>query len=127
MPDEFYLCFDQLGSRQNVCSEFAQRRPAAARIRRAVRRTSVCAHSIEINATMAAITGVSPNNAAVKTTFDNVRAVVAGDAGYRGVPVLASDFDRAARDRYCSALVDDTRRAQRFFGSDFGRVTLPAA
>ena len=110
--DEFFLCFDQLGSRRTC----ARRSPPAVPqppVDLATRPpTSACARSMQINATMATITGVSPNTTQVKATYDERAAVAAGDAGHPGVPVVASDFDRAAGDlQYCSAHGGRHRRA----------------
>src|SRR5262249_8960285 len=70
--DEFFLCFDQLGSRSNVCSQFAAAVPTT--LANVPRPSQIGVRTFDkINATMAAVTGVSPNSPAVKSTFTNVR------------------------------------------------------
>ncbi|MGH8241426.1 MAG: LamG domain-containing protein, partial [Steroidobacteraceae bacterium] len=72
--DEFYLCFDQLGSRSDVCSTYAAGIPAGKYDRETVRPSDIGVRTFDaINATMAAVTGVSPNTTAVQSTFLNVR------------------------------------------------------
>src|SRR5690606_25525100 len=62
--DEFFLCFDQLGARSNVCSEFA---PAVPRPPLLVPRPSDIGVRTfdQINATMASITGVKDRKSGV--------------------------------------------------------------
>ena len=81
MLDEFYLCFDQLGSRSNVCSAFASGVPPACASTRRALQTSVCARSMQSTRRCRPSTGVSANNAAAKTTFNNVRQSLPGGAG----------------------------------------------
>jgi hypothetical protein len=70
--DEFYLCFDVLGTRSNVCSNFAVGVPPT--FANVPRPSDIGVRTFDkINATMAAVTGVSPNTAAVKSTFTNIR------------------------------------------------------
>ena len=69
----------------------------------------------EINATMAAVTGVSPNTAAVKATFTNVRqSLPAVDSIEAFLSSHQTSIAQLAI-QYCDALVDDTARAQRYF------------
>jgi hypothetical protein len=120
MTDEFFLCFDQLGSQQNACSQFAsavpvthgpdQQRPSDIGVRT----------FDEINASMAAMTGVSPNAANVKTTFTNVRQSLPAVSDIQAF--LSSHQTSIAQlgVAYCSALINDiTARAAYFPGFDF--------
>ncbi|WP_324316483.1 LamG domain-containing protein [Povalibacter sp.] len=124
--DEFFLCFDRLGSRTNVCSQFA------AAVLRPVPLTSRPADIgvrtfDQINATMASVTGVSPNTASVRTTFDNVRASLPATPSIEAF--LSSHQTSIAQLAlvYCSALVDDANARQDFFGSNLSGLQLPAA
>jgi len=105
--DEFFLCFDQLGSRSNVCSQYASAvppvfgtdppRPADIGVRT----------FDEINATMAAVTGVSPNNTKVKATFTNIRQSLPAISSVQAF--LSSHQTSIAQlgVQYCAALIDD--------------------
>ncbi|HEU4603371.1 MAG TPA: LamG domain-containing protein, partial [Steroidobacteraceae bacterium] len=68
--DEFYLCFDQLGSKQDACSDFA--RVSVTPTVDDTPKSDIGVRTFDaINASMASMTGVSPN--AVKTTYDGIR------------------------------------------------------
>ena len=70
--DEFYLCFDTLGTRSDVCSDYAEAVPPT--FVNVPRPSDIGFRTFDkINATMASVTGVSPNTAGVKTTFTNIR------------------------------------------------------
>jgi len=70
--DEFYLCFDQLGSKQDVCSQFA--RVSATMPVDNTPKSDIGVRTFDaINATMASMTGVSPSNPAITTAYANVR------------------------------------------------------
>ncbi|MDH5255003.1 MAG: LamG domain-containing protein, partial [Gammaproteobacteria bacterium] len=104
--DEFFLTFDVLGNDTNVVTEPAPLTPPPPADGDPVSDIGVKTFD-EINATMATITGVSPNQPAVKATYALVRqqlpAVV--DLG----AVLASHQVGIAQlaIEYCNALVED--------------------
>jgi hypothetical protein len=113
--DEFFLCFDQLGSRSNVCSTYAagvaqppHDLPEMADI--GVRTFD------EINASMAALTGVDPNTPAVKATFTNVRQSLPAVPSLEAF--LASHQTSIAQlaIQYCDALVESQAAAAYFPG-----------
>lgn len=129
--DEFFLCFDQLGSRTNVCSEFAAAVPRPVLL--TPRPSEIGVRTFDqINATMASITGVSPNYRNVSTgidvqaTFDNVRASLPATPSIGAF--LSSHQTSIAQLAlvYCSALVDDATTRQAFFGSNLNGLQLPA-
>ena len=72
MSDEFFLCFDQLGDRMNVCSTYAN---VAAPPRQITTGADIGVRTFdEINATFAALTGVNPaTNIAVRDLYTSVR------------------------------------------------------
>jgi cytochrome c553 len=123
--DEFFLCFDLLGSRQNVCSEFADGVPQPRHY--GPRPSDIGVRTFDqINATMAAITGVSPNNTRVKQTFESVRASLPATPS---IEAFLSSHQTAIAQLalvYCSALVDDQNARQDFFGSSLNNLQLPA-
>jgi len=114
--DEFFLCFDMLGTHtEEVCSYYTP----------TVRLEQVPGPAVSdigvktfdaINATMAAITGVSPNNARVKTTYASVRQSLpaVNDLG----AFLSSHQTSIAQLalQYCSVMLDDTAARSAFFG-----------
>jgi len=125
VSDEFYLCFDQLGSRENVCSAFAQGVPQPRSY--GERPSDIGVRTFDqINAAMAAITGVSPNTPTVKETFDNVRASLPATPSIEAF--LSSHQTSIAQLalQYCSALVDNDQSRTAFFGSNLSGLTLPA-
>jgi hypothetical protein len=108
--DEFFLCFDQLGSRSNVCSTAADGVPPLA-----VDLTKPSDIGVrtfdEINATMATLTGVSPNDPAVKAIFTNVRqSLPAVDSVEAFLSSHQTSIAQLAI-QYCDALVDSSAAA----------------
>jgi len=113
--DEFYLCFDTLGTRSNVCSSYAQAVPQT--FVNVPRPSDIGVRTFDkINATMAAVTGVSPNTAAVKTTFTNIRqSLPAVDS----IDAFLSSHQTAIAQlaiQYCDALVESPNATTYFPG-----------
>ena len=124
--DEFYLCFDQLGTRTNVCSTYASAvAPAAVNV---ARPSDIGVRTFDqINATMASVTGVSPNNARVKGTYTTIRQSLPAVVDIQAF--LASHQTSIAQlsAQYCGALIDDpTARAAYFPGFNFGSSLTPS-
>jgi hypothetical protein len=113
--DEFYLCFDQLGTRSNVCSEYAD---AVPQLPTDITRTADIGVRTfdEINATMAAVTGVDPNTPAVKTVFTNVRQSLPAVSSIEAF--LASHQTSIAQlaIQYCDTLVESPAASSYFPG-----------
>jgi len=124
--DEFFLCFDQLGTRSNVCSQYAN--AVAPMAVNSSRPSDIGVRTFDqINATMAAVTGVSPNNASVKPTFTSIRQSL--PAVYDIQAFLSSHQTSIAQlaVQYCAALIDDpAARAAYFPGFNFGSNLGPA-
>jgi len=123
--DEFFLCFDQLGARQNVCSEYAAPAPATYTDLPASSDIGVRTFD-EINAAMAAVTGVSPNNAQVKATYESVRQSL---PAVHSIEAFVSSHQTSIAQlaiQYCSALVDDTNARASYFPGMNWTSTLPA-
>ena len=125
VTDQFFLCFDQLGSRSNVCSAYATAvQPPFA----AVPRPSVIGVRTfdAINATMASVTGVSANNTAVKTTFTNVRQSLPAVPDIQAFLSSHQTSIAQVAIQYCNSLVNDTTaRASFFQGLNFSAdITL---
>lgn len=115
--DEFFLCFDQLGSREKVCSEFAEGMPQPRNYGPPPSDIGVRTFD-QINAAMAAITGVSPTDTRVRTTFQNVRASLPATPS---IEAFLSSHQTAIAQLalvYCSALVDNGTARRRFFNDN---------
>jgi hypothetical protein len=103
--DEFYLCFDTLGTRSDVCSQFAAAVPTTQVD--LTKPSDVGFRTFDkINATMSAVTGVSPNTAGVKSTFTNVRQSLPAVDSIEAF--LASHQTAIAQlaIQYCDALIE---------------------
>jgi hypothetical protein len=124
--DEFFLCFDQLGTRMNVCSQYAN--AVAATPVNTARPSDIGVRTFDqISATMAAVTGVSPNSARVKPTFTSIRQSLPAVVDIQAF--LSSHQTSIAQlaVQYCAALIDDTSaRAAYFPGFNFGSSLAPA-
>ncbi|MGH8177082.1 MAG: LamG domain-containing protein [Steroidobacter sp.] len=114
ISDEFFLCFDQLGSRSNVCSEYASAVPQS--FSDVARPSDIGVRTFdEINATMAAVTGVSPNDAGVKATYTNVRQSL---PAVSSIETFLSSHQTSIAQlaiQYCAALIDDTAARNAYF------------
>lgn len=112
--DEFFLCFDQLGSRSNVCSTYAS--AAQPQLSDSPQPSDIGVRTFdEINATMAAVTGVSPNNDKVKTTFTNIRQSL---PAVTDIETFLSSHQTSIAQlaiQYCDALIDDSTAAGNYF------------
>jgi hypothetical protein len=124
ISDEFYLCFDQLGTRTNVCSTFAQGIPQPRSYDDRPADIGVRTFD-QINATLASITGVSPNAASIRTTFTNVRQSLPATPNIQAF--LSSHQTSIAQLalQYCSVLVDDAAARTAFFGNNLSAINLP--
>jgi hypothetical protein len=117
--DEFFLTFDKLGTHSNVRLDpvpLAPGPPADVR-----RPADVGLRTFDrINATMADLTGVSPQTPAIKATFGSVKQSLPTieniDTFVSAHPVAVAQLSI----QYCNALVDDTGARATFFpGFDF--------
>jgi hypothetical protein len=123
LSDEFYLCFDQLGTRSNVCSDFAQGVPQARPFEPKPSDIGVRTFD-QINATMASITGVPPTNAKIAATYANVRQSLPATPDIQAF--LSSHQTSIAQLalQYCSVLVDDGALRTAFFGADISNLNF---
>ncbi|MEQ1802093.1 MAG: LamG domain-containing protein [Gammaproteobacteria bacterium] len=117
--DEFFLTFDVFGNDTNVVTEPAPLTPPPPSDGAPVSDIGVKTFD-EINATMATITGVSPNQPAVKATYALVRQQLPAVVDLNAV--LASHQVGIAQlaIEYCNALVEDnTLRTDMWGGFNF--------
>jgi len=124
--DEFFLCFDQLGARQNVCSEFAAGIPQPRNYD--TRPSDIGMRTFdEINATLAAVTGVDPNTQSVRDMFLAVRQSLPATPDFQAF--LASHQASIAQlaIEYCHVMTDTPGLRAGFYGSFNFPASLPAA
>jgi Concanavalin A-like lectin/glucanases superfamily len=124
--DEFYLCFDQLGSKMDVCSQFSE--GLATAFTPSAKPSDIGVRTFDaINATMASITGVAPNTPAVKNTYANIRQSL---PAVNDIQAFLSGHQTSIAQlalQYCSTLVNDASASQTFFpGVNFNSLALPS-
>ena len=124
--DEFFLTFDVLGTRQNVRLDPVPLAPAPPAD---VQRPSDVGLRVfdELNATMAELTDISPQDAAVAATYATIKqalpTVETIDTFVSAHPVAVAQLSI----QYCNALVENpTARAQYFPGFDFAAAPATA-
>ncbi len=117
--DEFFLCFDQLGASSGVCSNYAS--VGSSSVADVPRPPDIGVRTFDgINATMAAVTGVDPNTAAVKAVFSNVRQSLPAT---HGIEAFLSSHQTAIAQlaiQYCDALIESPAASSYFPGLDLG-------
>jgi hypothetical protein len=122
--DLFFLSFDQIGSHTHVRTDPAAPQPAPPEDKPETSQLGVRVFN-ELNASMASITGVSPNDAGVKATYQLVEQQLPS------VPVVesfvASNQVGVAQlaIQYCDALVESSRASSYFPGLSL--TAAPAA
>jgi Concanavalin A-like lectin/glucanases superfamily len=124
--DEFFLTFDVLGTQQNVRLDPVPLAPVPPPD---VQRAADVGLRVfdELNATMAELTGVSPQDPGVAATYATIRqslpTVETIDTFVSAHPVAVAQLSI----QYCNALVENpTARAQYFPGFDFGAAPSTA-
>ncbi|MDZ7645066.1 MAG: LamG domain-containing protein [Woeseiaceae bacterium] len=118
--DEFFLTFDLLGSQTYVRSDDPPLIITAEDITPAAQRIGVRTFD-EINATMAAVTGVDPETQAVDMTYQNLRQSL---PTVESVQTFLSSHQVAIAQlaiEYCNALVEGPDAATYFNGFDFNQ------
>jgi hypothetical protein len=124
--DEFFLTFDVLGTHQNVRLDPVPLAPAPPPD---IQRAADVGLRVfdELNATMAELTGVSPQNPDVAGTYATIKqslpTIETIDTFVSAHPVAVAQLSI----QYCNALVEDsTARAQYFPGFNFGAAPATA-
>ena len=115
--DLFFLCFDQFGTHAQVCSQDAVFvKPQPNEVPDVPKTSDIGVRTFdEINATMAAVTGISANDAGVKATYTNIRQSLPAVSNIQAF--LASHQTSIAQlaIQYCNALVDDSGLRASYF------------
>ena len=114
MNDLFFLSFDLLGTNTNVRTEPAPLTPAPPPD--VSRPSDIGVKTFdEINASMAALTGVSPNTASVKQTYDTVKQQLPTVENIQGFLSAHQVGIAQLAIAYCNSLVDDTNLRSSYF------------
>ena len=124
--DEFFLTFDVLGTHQNVRLDPVPLAPVPPPDVQRIADVGLRVFD-ELNATMAELTGVSPQDPAVAATYATIRqslpTVETIDTFVSAHPVAVAQLSI----QYCNALVENpTARAQYFPGFNFGAAPSTA-
>jgi len=116
ISDEFYLCFDQIGDKSDVCSPFAEVAKSPPKL--ADKSSDIGVRTFDaINASMAAITGVDPNNVKIAATYASVRQSLPATPDIQAF--LSSHQTSIAQLalQYCNVMVDNQATRDAFFGA----------
>jgi hypothetical protein len=124
--DRFFLTFEVLGSQTNVRTEPAPLVPPPPADGAPQPDIGVRVFD-EINATMAAVTGVSTQTPAVKTTYDTIRQQLPTVESVEGFLAAHQVAVAQLAIEYCNALVDSTTLRAAFFpGFNFAQSSAAA-
>jgi hypothetical protein len=124
--DEFFLTFEQLGNQTNVVIEASPPVPAEA-LDLSPQSDIGMRNFAEINASMVALTGVSQNNSAVKTAFEQLKQQLPAVTNMGSF--LASNQMAVTQMaiKYCDQLVESSALRTAFFsGFDFSQAASTA-
>jgi hypothetical protein len=122
--DQFFLTFEQLGTRTNVRTAPVPVAPAPVNVPRA---SEIGVRSFErVNATLSALTGVPTSQTAVATLFGNVRQSLPTTENFIGFVSSHQTAVAQLAIQYCAVMIDDPTMRAAFFGpANFG-TTLDA-
>jgi hypothetical protein len=124
--DEFFLSFERIGTHTNVVTEPVPLPPAAPADNDPVPDIGLRTFD-EINASMAAMTGVDPNTPAVVDTFTTIRQQLPTAESIEGFLSAHQVAVSQLAIEYCHALVGNTvLRASYFPGFNFGASAAAA-
>ncbi len=112
--DEFFLDFASLNGHDNVVTEPVPLQPPPPADSAPVADIGVRTFDA-INSTMAALTGVSPTNSNVKTTFDTIKQQLPTVANIEGFMSAHQVAVAQLAIEYCNALGDDTALRAAYF------------
>jgi hypothetical protein len=116
--DEFFLSFEKLGEHTNVVTEAASLTPLAPAVGAPASDIGLRIFD-EVNAAMAAVTGVSTSNTNIKSTYTTIKQqlpTVENIEGFLSAHQVA--VAQLAID-YCNELVEDASLRGSYFGSGF--------
>lgn len=124
--DQFFLTFEQLGTKTNVRTEPVPIAPAPVNV---ARPADIGVRSFErVNATLSTITGVPTTQTAVSTLFGNLKQALPASDNFQGFVGSHQTAVAQLSIQYCAAMVDDaTLRAAFFPGVNVGAPLDAAA
>ncbi len=123
--DEFFLTFEQLGTNSNVFTEPAALQPGLPQIVTPAPSDIGLRTFDEINATMAALTTVSPTQNDVQNTFGTIKQQLPSIERMNGFLSAHQVAISQLAIEYCNALIEDTDKRSSYFPSF--NFTAPAA
>ena len=123
--DLFFLSFDQIGSQTHVRTEPAAPQPATPADKPEASQLGVRVFS-EINASMAAITGVSLNDPGVKSTYTLVEQQLPGVSTVESFVAAQQVGVAQLAIQYCDSLVESPQAATFFPGLNFAAAPATA-
>lgn len=113
--DQFFLTFEQLGTRTNVRTEATPIAPAPVNVPRP---SDIGVRSFErVNATLSAITGVPTTQTAVAALFGNVKQSLPTTENFQGFVGSHQTAIAQLSIQYCAVMVDDAALRTQFFGA----------
>jgi hypothetical protein len=111
--DQFFLTFEQLGSKTNVRTEAVPVAPAPVNV---ARPSDIGVRSFErVNATLSAITGVPTTQTDVATLFGNVKQSLPTTENFQGFVGSHQTAIAQLAIQYCAVMVDDAALRGAFF------------
>lgn len=125
--DLFFLCFDLIGTRQQVCSQEAV--AIAPPVVDGVAQPEIGIKNFEdLNASMAAVTGISPTTPSVATTYNTVKQALPTAEAIEGFSSSHQAAITQLAVAYCNALSTDTTgvRTAVYGGFNFGASAATA-
>jgi mono/diheme cytochrome c family protein len=112
--DEFFLCFDQIGTRQNACS--ADATPAPVPKVATVDGADIGVRTFdEISATFSALTGVPENNASIRNVFTEVRQSLPAGADIQAFVASHQASIAQLAIQYCHVMTDNSTLRDKFY------------
>jgi hypothetical protein len=123
--DQFFLTFEQLGTRTNVRTDPVPVAPAPVNVARA---SEIGVRSFErVNATLSTIMGVPTSQTAVATLFGNVKQSLPTTENFIGFVSSHQTAVAQLAIQYCAVMIDDPGLRSAFFGSANFGTSLDAA
>ncbi len=113
--DEFFLTFEQLGTKNNVFTEPAPLQPGLPPVITPAPAEIGMRTFDEVNATMAALTTVSPTQSDVQATFETIKQQLPSTEAVNGFLSAHQVAISQLAIEYCNVLIEDTGKRSSYF------------